>query len=151
MKRLTVSAIILLIGTPAFLIAATPDRNQVIDREQAAWQAYKDKKADVFRKMVSDNYRGIYPDAIYTVDGEMRSLRETDLKSFSLSRFDIVSTDDDTMIVTYEAQVQASRGSKDTSSTYNAASVWQKHGSDWQVVLHTNVPAEKASTPATTP
>ncbi|MCA1658680.1 MAG: hypothetical protein LC627_05225, partial [Verrucomicrobiaceae bacterium] len=56
-----------------------------------------------------------------------------------------VSTDADTMIVTYKVALDATVDGKAAPSAMNAASVWQKQGSDWQVVFHTNVAADSAS------
>ncbi|MEY2537241.1 MAG: hypothetical protein QOG67_981 [Verrucomicrobiota bacterium] len=151
MKKLINYTSILLFATVALAIAA-PDKEKITARENAAWQAYKDKKADVFRKMVADDYRAVYADGNYTVDKEIKSLNEMDLKSFSLSDFDIVATDPDTVIVAYKATIQGTSGGKDVSGTYNCASVWQKHKDAWHVMLHTNVAEQKpsdAAAPAT--
>ena len=141
--KTTIMFITAVLLVTARISMAASEKDQVIDREEAAWQAYKDKKAEEFRKMIADNYRGVYSDEVYTVDGEMSALREADIKSFSLSRLDVVSIDADTVMVTYLATMQATQGGKDVSGTYNAASVWQKQGGSWKVVLHTNVRQEK--------
>ena len=144
MKKLINYTGILLFATAALAIAA-PEKEKIIAREKATWQAYKDKKADEFRKMVADDYRAVYTDGNYTVDKEMKSLHDMDLKSFSLSDFDIVATDPDTVMVVYKATIQATSGGKDVSGTYNTASVWQKHKDTWHVMLHTSVAEQKSS------
>ncbi|MEP6602387.1 MAG: nuclear transport factor 2 family protein [Spartobacteria bacterium] len=127
---------------------AAPDKDKIIANEKAAWQAYKDKKADEFRKYVSAEYHSVYSNGVYTLDKELAAMTKTDLKSFDLTGFDVTSTDAETAIITYQATVQMTVDGKDASGTYNSVSVWRMTGGTWSVILHSNVPQEKATAPA---
>ena len=137
---LILTTVLLSVATTSF---AQTNRMEVIDREEAAWKSYKEKKEDVFRKLLSSNYRGVYADNVYTLDGEMRIMSEMNIESVSLSRVDVISTDTNTVMLTYLAAIKGKRGSKDVSGNYNAASIWQKNGDQWQVILHTSIREEK--------
>ncbi len=146
MKRLLTCATLALCGTLTFAVAA--EKDDIIAREKAAWQNFKDKKADDFRKIFSTNYRGIYSDGIGKAEDEVKSMQEMTVKSFSLSDFDVVNVNPTTILVTYKVNLQATEGGEDESGTYNAASVWVKEGNDWRAIMHTNVEEEKAGAAA---
>lgn len=141
MKKLISYTMTALFATIALSIAA-PDKAALEAKENAAWQSFKDKKGDEFKKLVSPNMMAVYADGIYTLQKELDSMAKVDMKSFTLSDFTVVMTDADTAIVTYKAKVESSMEGKDLSGDYNGGSVWQmKHG-EWRAVFHSDMKAE---------
>lgn len=141
MQKLITYITVALCATAALAVAA--EKEDAIAREKAAWQAFKDKKTDDFRKIFATSYRGVYSDAIGKAEDEMKSMQEMTVKSFSLSDFDVVSVNPSTILVTYKVNMQFTEGGKEESGTYNCGSVWQKEGNDWRAIMHTNVKEEK--------
>ncbi len=125
------------------LAIASPDKDKLIENEKAAWQTFKDKKADEFRKFPAADFRGVYANGIDNLDKQMEELRKMDLKSFALSDFDVVFPDADTAMLTYKVTMQAALNGKDASGDYNSGSVWRKSQGGWHVIFHSNVPQEK--------
>lgn len=141
MKKYITYTMAALIATIAISMAA-PDKAALEAKENAAWQAFKDKKSDEFKKLVSPNMMAVYADGIYDQQKEVAMMAKMEMKSFSLSDFTVVMTDTDTAIVTYKAKVESSMEGKDISGDYNAGSVWQmKHG-EWRAVFHSDMKAE---------
>ena len=124
---------------------AAPDKAAIIANEKAAWQAFKDKKTDDFKKLVSPGFVGVYAEGMQNLQAELDSIAKTDVKSYSLSDFNVVMTDADTAIITYKAKLESSVGGKDNSGNYNAASVWQMKNGQWQAVFHTDAKEQKPS------
>jgi len=60
----------ILFATVAISIAG-PDKDTVLAKEKAAWQAFKDKKSDDFKKLLSADFRGVYSDGIETLQKEL--------------------------------------------------------------------------------
>jgi hypothetical protein len=137
---LSIAAVGLLAMTNVSLAAS--EKEQIIDKEKAAWQSFQDKKADAFRKFFADGYRGVYSDGIKNTDEEVASLGKADLKSFSFSDVSVVFPDKDTAVLTYKVTTQGMEDGKDMSGTCNAASVWHKHAEGWRTIFHTEVKAE---------
>ena len=54
MKKLISYTMIALLATVAVSIAA-PDKDEIMAKEKAAWQAFKDKDADAFKKLISSD------------------------------------------------------------------------------------------------
>ena len=109
-------------------------------KEKTAWQAFKDKNADDFKKIVSPDVVGVYADGINSgIKGELDGMQSTDMKSFELSNYQVAADGPDIAVTTYVVKIDATVDGKDASGTFNSATVWQKQGGDWQGIFHTNV------------
>ncbi len=146
MKKYITYAMTALFATIAVSIAA-PDKDTMMTKENAAWQAFKDKKSDEFKKLLSPDFRGVYSDGIQTLQQEIDSMQKWDMKSFALSDFNLVMTDADTAVVTYQVKVEGTAEGKDASGTYNAGSIWQMKNGEWHPIFHTNMKQEAAAKP----
>jgi hypothetical protein len=138
MKKLMTYTVTALLATIAISFGAPNDKEEIISKEKAAWQAFKDKKADEFKKLVSADLVTVYADGMHSMQEELDIMAKTDLKSFSLSDFNITFAGPDTAMITYKATVQSTSAGKDTSGTYNAGSVWRMTNGQWQAIFHTD-------------
>ena len=141
MKKYISYAITILLASTAVSMAA-PDKAAMEAKEKAAWQAFKDKKADDFKKVVDKDIRCVYADGIANLEKELADMKKWDMKSFAISDFDTFSDEKDVIVATYKVKIEGTVDSKDVSGTYNAGSVWKKEGSDWLAIFHTNIKAE---------
>lgn len=144
MKKYISYAITALFAMSTVALAA-PDKDTMLAKENSAWQAFKEKKADDFKKVVSSDMVAVYSDGIMNMQAEMDAMGKTTMKSFALSDFNVSAIDDNTVIVTYKSKVESSMGGKDSSGTYNCASVWVMKNGEWKAVFHTDMKAEPAS------
>jgi hypothetical protein len=138
MKKLISYSMIALLMTVAISMAA-PDSDTLKAKETAAWQAFKDKDADGFKKVVHADFRGVYDEGVQTLQNELDGMKKWDMKSFTISDYNVVSAGADTMISTYKVKVEGTYDGKDASATQNAGSVWKKVKGEWQAIFHTNV------------
>jgi hypothetical protein len=144
MKKYITYAMTVLFATIAVSIAA-PDKAAIEAKEKAAWQAFKDKKADDFKKLVSADLVAVYAQGIMNMKAELDTMAKTDVKSFSLSDFNVVMTDANTAIVSYKATVESTSEGKDNSGNYNCGSIWQMKKGQWQAIFHSDMKAEAAA------
>jgi hypothetical protein len=144
MKKYITYAMTAFFATIAVSIAA-PDKDAIIAKEKAAWQAFKDKKADDFKKLVSADLVAVYAQGIMNMEAELDTMSKTDMKSFSLSDIKVVMPDAGTAMISYKAKVESTMEGKDNSGTYNAGSVWRKHNGEWHGVFHTDMKEEEAA------
>ena len=138
MKRYLSCTLALLVATTSFAVAS-PESDALETKEKAAWQAYKDKKADDFKKLVAPQGVSVYSDGIYDLQKEVDGMAKVDMKSFTLSDFKVTMVDANTATVTYKAKIEAKMGADDESGDYNVGSVWIKQNGEWRNVFHTNV------------
>jgi len=48
----------------------------VADLEKSAWEAYKNKQGDAFKKLLSKDYFGAYAEGIKNVDAEVADMQK---------------------------------------------------------------------------
>jgi hypothetical protein len=124
---------------------AAPDKEAIIAKEKTAWQAFKDKNAADFKKVVDKDFRGVYAEGISDMEKELSDMKKWDMKSFTISDYTAFSDEKDVMVATYTVKVEGTFEGKDASGTYNAGSVWKMEKGTWMAIFHTNVKQEAAA------
>ena len=124
---------------------AAPDKAAIEAKEKAAWQAFKDKKADDFKKVVDKDFRGVYAEGVSNMQKELDDMKKWDMKSFTISDYTAFSDEKDVMVTTYIVKIEGTFDGKDASGTYNAGSVWKQEKGAWMAIFHTNVKQEAAA------
>jgi hypothetical protein len=148
MKKYITYSMAAFFATMAVSMAA-PDKAALEAKEKAAWQAFKDKKADDFKKVVAADFLGVYAEGIYDMQKELSDMQKWDMKSFTISDYNVVSAGADTMMSSYKVVIEGTFEGKDASGTFNSGSVWKMHKGAWMAIFHTNVKVEAAAKPAT--
>ena len=140
MKKYISYTMMALLGTVALSTAASTE-DVMQEKEKAAWQAFKDKKTDDFKKVVSPNLVAVYAEGMSDLQKELTDMQKWDMKSFAISDYKVTSDGSDTVVTTYKVTIEGAYDGKDQTGTYNAASVWkkQKAKGEWQAIFHTNV------------
>jgi hypothetical protein len=140
MKKYICYTMMALLGTVALSTAASTE-DVMQEKEKAAWQAFKDKKVDDFKKVVSPNLVAVYAEGMSDLQKELADMQKWDMKSFAISDYKVTSDGSDTVVTTYKVTIEGAYDGKDQTGTYNAASVWKKHKGkgEWQAIFHTNV------------
>jgi hypothetical protein len=139
-KSLSYTVVLLLAGIA--ISFAGPEKAAIMANEKAAWQAYKDKKADDFKKVVDKDIKCVYADGVSDMAKELADMKTWDVKSFEFSDFAMFSDEKDIAVTTYTVKLDATADGKDVSGTYNAGSVWKLENGKWLAIFHTNVKAE---------
>ena len=147
MKRLVSYTMIALLATIAVSIAA-PSKDEMMAKEEAAWQAFKDKDAAAFQQVVDGDMVGVYPDSISGMKEELAAMKKWDMKSFKITDYKAISDEPDVMVTSYVVTLEGTYDGKDASGTYNAGSVWKIENGKWLAIFHTNVKQEPAAKPA---
>src|SRR5215510_14730696 len=148
MKKRIIYITTALLATIAISFAAPDDKEAIISKEKAAWHAFKDKKADDFKKLLSPDLESVYADGMHNLQQELDSMSKTDLKSFDLSDFNVVFPNKKTAIITYKAKIEATTDGKDVSGTYNVGSVWHNAHGEWVAIFHTDMKVALQTWPA---
>ena len=138
MKKLMIYAMTALLTTTAVSIAV-PSNDEMMTKEKAAWQAFKDKDAAGFKKVVDSDMIGVYVDGIADMAKEMSDMRKWDMKSFTISDYKTHSDEKDVVIATYTVTLEGTFDGQDASGTYNAGFVWKLENGKWLAIFHTNV------------
>ena len=145
MKKQITYLMTALLATIVVSNAATPDKAAMEAKEKSAWQAFKDKNADAFKKVVDKDIRCVYSNRLSTsLQNELADMQKWDMKSFEFSDFDMFSDEKDVIVTTYKVRLEGTVDGKDMSGTYNAGSVWKLENGQWLAIFHTNIKQEAA-------
>src|SRR5947208_17191094 len=90
MKKYLAYAVTVLIASIAVSFAA-PDKEAIMTKEKAAWQAFKDKNADDFKKLATADMRAVYPESITNMQDELDSMQKWDMKSLKINDYEAIS------------------------------------------------------------
>lgn len=121
---------------------STSKETAVIDLEKSAWETYKNKQADAFKRLMAKDYSGAYAEGIKTLDNEIADMAKTDLKQYSFADTKVVFPSADVAVMTYKVTTEGTSAGQDMSGTYNSASVWVKREGKWLGAFHTEVKAQ---------
>ena len=121
---------------------SAPSESTITDLEKSAWEAYKNKRADAFKALMSKDYYGVYAEGVKTLDTEVADMAKSDLRDYSFSDIKVVFPHPKMAVMTYKAKVQATADGKDMSGTYNSGSVWVRQGDKWVGAFHTESKAQ---------
>ena len=144
MKKYMTYAMAAFFATIAVSTAA-PDKAAMEAKEKAAWQAFKDKNADDFKKLVDKDFRGVYAEGISNMQKTLDDMQKWDMKSFTISDFESFSDEPDVIVTTYTVKVEGTFDGKDHSGTFNSGSVWKTEKGMWMAIFHTNSKQEAAA------
>ena len=143
MKKQFSLAVTVWFASIALSLAATPDKDAIMAKEKEAWQAFKDKNAEAFKKVVDTGLKAVYAEGVVDLKQELEEMQKWDMKSFTISDFSSYSDEPDVIVTTYKCTVQGTIGGKDASGTYNCGTVWKAEKGVWLALFHTNVAAAK--------
>jgi hypothetical protein len=144
MKKYSSYSLIAFFAIAAVAFAA-PDKAAIEAKEKEAWQTFKDKNAEGFKKVVDKDIRCVYAEGPSNMDKELSDMKRWDMKSFAISDYTVFSDEKDVAVVTYTVKVEGTLDGKDMSGTYNAGSVWKQEKGKWMAIFHTNIKAETAA------
>jgi hypothetical protein len=67
-------------ASPAKPAKSASNQTAITDLEKSAWESYKNKQADAFRKLMSKDYYGTYAEDIKNLDREVADMAKADLR-----------------------------------------------------------------------
>ena len=112
----------------------------LMNNERMAWKALEEKRWDDFARMFTDDYQGVYADAIHDKATEVSGVKQAGLSNISLSDIKVSWIDKDAAIVT--SVVKGSGMMPDGKMgdfSSRTTTVWKKSGKDWMVVYHSDI------------
>ncbi len=132
-----------LLGTPSPAAVSADAVGELRGLERAAWQAYKEKDASAYRKLLDSGYVNVGGDGIFGVEKEIRDMARSGVESFSLSTMAVSFPAPNVAVVTYLVSVTRAGKLPSQAVPFYDASVWVRSEGTWKTVLHTHARKEQ--------
>jgi hypothetical protein len=111
----------------------------IVKLEKAVTDAFKNKQTEVFRRYLAPEFSAIDAEGVKDADAEIADMQNTELSNYTFADMKVTLLSAKMAVATYKVSTQSTSSGRDTSGTYYAATVWNKRGGKWLVVLHTFV------------
>ncbi len=111
--------------------------------ERATWQAYKDKDARGYRRLLDSSYVNVGGDGIFGLEKELRDMARSGVESFTLSDMTVSFPAPNVAVVTYVVSVVRAGELPRQAAPFYDASVWVNSEGAWKNVLHTHAKKEQ--------
>lgn len=111
----------------------------ILDNENSSWNALKDKDIEKFGNYFADDYIGIYDIGIVNKNEDIQSVKDLDLKNFSISDQKVVFPTNDVAVAAYKITASGTNKGKDFNDTTYVSNTWAKRDGKWLIISHTEV------------
>ena len=130
---------------------AAPSEAEIIAKEKGAWDAFKQKDADAFKKSLAADYYGVSATGVSDTAASVAGMKDNELTEFTLADWKMTTIDKDAVLLTYTATEKGSyKGKAVPPGPYYEASVYLNRNGQWvnvyyQETLKQEMPAPSAS------
>jgi hypothetical protein len=126
------------------LLFAQDTKSDVTSIEKSLWEAWKNKQAGPFEQNLTDNSVGVGPMGVQA--GKEQMIKELtsnpcDVRSYSLSDWQVHELSPDTVLVTYKAKQDATCQGNKVPAEVVASSVYVKKDGKWMAASHFEAPS----------
>lgn len=111
--------------------------------EKSLWEAFKNKKADVFNKTLTADFFQLDAAGVTAKADIAKGIGECDIKDYSLSDFKLTTIGASAALLTYKGTQHGTCGGQAVPETVYVSSVWVNRGGKWQALFHQETPAPK--------
>jgi hypothetical protein len=127
---------------------AGPSESDIIAKEKAAWDAYKRKDADAFKKAVTAEYIEVHDNGVKDTAAILVDMKDTDMTDVTFADWKMTKIDKDLVIITYSATVKGTyKGEAVPPGPYRDAAAYVNRNGEWLGAYF----QETLSTPPTPP
>ena len=116
---------------------APPSEADIIAKEKAAWDAFRKKDADAFKKMLAPEYIEVFWDGTHDTAYALQGMKDTEISDVTFADWKLTTIDKDAVLLTYTATVKGSnKGKAFPEGPYREASAYVKRNGDWVAIYY---------------
>lgn len=117
--------------------SAPPSEADIIAKEKGAWDAFKRKDADAFKKTMTTDYIGVAWDGTHDVASSVASIKDAELSDVTFADWKMTTIDKDAVLLTYTATLKGSyKGKPIPEGPYREASAYVNRNGEWLGVYY---------------
>ena len=150
--------------SPETKAVAPPSEADMIAKEKAAWDAFKRKDADAFKKMLAPEYVEVHDSGVAEGPKVVDDMKDVELSDVTFADWKMTTIDKDLVLLTYTTTQKGTyKGQAFPEGPYRNAAAWVNRNGEWLAVYfqETRVsketppppppPAKAGASPATSP
>lgn len=149
--------------TPETKAVAPPSEADMIAKEKAAWDAFKRKDADGFKKLLAPEYVEVHDSGVAEGSKVVDDMKDVELSDVTFADWKMTTIDKDLVLLTYTTTQKGTyKGQAFPEGPYRNAAAWVNRNGEWLAVYfqETRVskempppppPAKAGASPATSP
>ena len=144
---------------------AAPSEADLMAKEKSAWDAFKRKDVDAFKKVLAPEYIEVVDAGVKDTAAAVASMKDIDLTDVTFSDWKMIPIDKDAALLTYKVNVKGKfKGEDIPPGPYYEASAYVNRNGEWVAIYYQETvsrkmeqtspppPAKKeSSSPATAP
>ena len=142
--------------TPETKAVAPPSEADMIAKEKAAWDAFKRKDADAFKKSFAPEYVGISSSGVTDLAATVTVMSDVTISDITFADWKMTTIDKDLVLLTYTTTQKGTfKGQAFPEGPYRHATAWINRNGEWlsvyfQETLASTAPPPPPSTPKAT-
>jgi hypothetical protein len=116
---------------------AAPSEADIIAKEKASWDGFKQKDEALFKKSLAPEYYGVTASGVSDIAASIAGMKDTELTDVTFADWKMTTIDKDAVLLTYTATVQASyKGKPVPAGPYYEASAYINRNGEWVNVYY---------------
>ena|SRR5437870_2352837 len=128
--------------------SAMPSEADLTAKEKAAWDAFKRKDADAFKKLLASEYIEVLDSGTHDTASSLEGMKDFELSDVSFSDWKMTTIDKDAAILTYSVTVKGKyKGEALPVGPYREASAYVNRNGEWLAIYYQETVAKNAPPP----
>ena len=134
--------------TPETKAVAPPSEADMIAKEKAAWDAFKRKDADAFKKMLAPEYVEITNSGVLDLAATVALMNDVTFTEVIFADWKMTQVDKDLMLLTYTTTQKGTyKGESFPDESHRNGSAWINRNGEWVVIYFQDTPIAKMPPP----
>lgn len=126
---------------------APPSEADMIAKEKAAWDAFKRKDADAFKKALAPEYVGITPNGPGDIAATLTAMKDVEISDLTFADWKVTQIDKDLVLLTYTTTQKGTYKGQAFDGTNRHGAAWTNRNGEWLAIYFQETPVPKVPPP----
>ena len=138
--------------TPETKAVAPPSEADMIAKEKAAWDAFKRKDADAFKKLLAPEYVEVHESGVAEGSKVVDDMKDVELSDVTFADWKMTTIDKDLVLLTYTTTQKGTyKGQAFPEGPYRNSAAWVNRNGEWLAIYFQETRASKEMPPPPPP
>jgi hypothetical protein len=134
--------------TPETKVVAPPSEADMIAKEKAAWDAFKRKDADAFKKVLAPEYVEVTDSGVIDLAATVNLMNDITFTEVTFADWKMMQIDKDLVLLTYmTTQKGTYKGQPFPDGSHRNGSAWINRNGEWLAIYFQDTPIAKTPPP----